>query len=384
MTFQGLEQTLADELNQLGAEQVEIGRRAVYFEGDQQMLYAANMHLYTAIRILWPIFSFTAEDPDELYGKAKDFEWESVLSIDKTFAIQTTVHSEFFTHSQYTAQKLKDAIVDRFREKFGDRPSVNVKQPDIPIFLHISHDQVNLSLNSSGDSLYKRGYRNVQHKAPLNEVLAAGMIKLSGWPTNQPFYDPMCGSATLPIEAGLQSFNIAPCLLRNDYAFKQWSGYNSELYRTLILEAQAQVNLEKRVIITASDQDSENIQIGRRSIEQAKLGGKISLFQKKFEEADPPKHPGVAIINPPYGQRMVKDDLISFYKTIGDVLKQKYSGWQVWVLTSNLEAAKFIGLKPSAKIPLFNGPLDCRFIKYELYQGSKKQKKQSPPFKKNR
>lgn len=374
MTYQGLEQVLADELSALGAEYVEVKRRAVYFQGDETLLYAANIHLYTAIRILMPIFYFRASGPDDMYDKAKALNWEEYLSIGKTFAIQHTIHSDLFPHSQYAAQKLKDAIVDRFRENSGERPSVNVPEPDIPVFLHISHDKVSISLNASGDSLHKRGYRGAQHQAPLSEVLAAGLLKLSGWSGREPFYDPMCGSATLPIEAGLQAFRIAPGLIRNDYAFKNWVGFQPDLFRAVLMDAQAATDLEKRVIITASDEKEEYIKMGLASIRKAKLDGKVSLFTKRFEDADPPKHPGVAIINPPYGQRMEKQDIIAFYKKIGDVLKRKYGGWRVWIFTANLDAAKFIGLKPSRKIILYNGPLEGRFLEFELYSGSRKGK----------
>jgi putative N6-adenine-specific DNA methylase len=371
-TFQGLEQVLATELEQLGAGGIEIRKRAVAFEGDKVLLYAANMHLFTAVRILLPVASFQADSPDELYDRARDIPWENWLEIQTTFAITFAIHSEYFTHTQYAALRLKDAIVDRFRSNGGERPSVDTNNPDIPLHLHINQDQVTVSLNSSGHSLHKRGYRQTVHKVPLSEVLAAGMIRLSGWDMQVPLYDPMCGSATLPIEAALAAYRIAPGLIRNDFAFKHWKDYDPGIFKQLLLQAQSDVLLDRKLIITGSDMQSRVLAQAAENVKAAKLEDRISLFPKRFEDADPPKFPGIAIINPPYGERMKKDDMIAFYRAMGDRMKQAYKGWKVWVLTSNLEAAKFIGLKPSRKIVLFNGPLECRFLCFDIYEGSKK------------
>ena len=371
-TFQGLEQVLATELEQLGAGGIEIRKRAVDFEGDKVLLYAANMHLFTAVRILLPVASFQADSPDELYDRARDIPWENWLEIQTTFAITFAIHSEYFTHTQYAALRLKDAIVDRFRSNGGERPSVDTNNPDIPLHLHINQDQVTVSLNSSGHSLHKRGYRQTVHKAPLSEVLAAGMIRLSGWDMQVPLYDPMCGSATLPIESALAAYRIAPGLIRNDFAFKHWKDYDPGIFKQLLLQAQSDVLLDRKLIITGSDMQSRVLAQAAENVKAAKLEDRISLFPKRFEDADPPKFPGIAIINPPYGERMKKDDMIAFYRAMGDRIKQAYKGWKVWVLTSNLEAAKFIGLKPSRKIVLFNGPLECRFLCFDIYECSKK------------
>ena len=299
-TFQGLEQVLATELEQLGAGGIEIRKRAVAFEGDKVLLYAANMHLFTAVRILLPVASFQADSPDELYDRARDIPWENWLEIQTTFAITFAIHSEYFTHTQYAALRLKDAIVDRFRSNGGERPSVDTNNPDIPLHLHINQDQVTVSLNSSGHSLHKRGYRQTVHKAPLSEVLAAGMIRLSGWDMQVPLYDPMCGSATLPIEAALAAYRIAPGLIRNDFAFKHWKDYDPGIFKQLLLQAQSDVLLDRKLIITGSDMQSRVLAQAAENVKAAKLEDRISLFPKRFEDADPPKFPGIAIINPPY------------------------------------------------------------------------------------
>jgi putative N6-adenine-specific DNA methylase len=371
-TFQGLEEILAGELAALGATDITIKKRAVTFEGDQLLLYAANIHLTTALRVLKPIANFQADTPEELYDQAKSIEWEQYLSLDTTFSIDFAIHSEYFTHTQYAALKVKDAIADRFRERLGKRPSVNVRGAAIPIHLHIDENEVDISLNSSGEPLFKRGYRQGQHKAPLSEVLAAGLIRLSGWDGKTPFYDPMCGSGTLPIEAGLFALKMAPGLIRKDFAFKNWPDFHDKMYRQLLIDAQAGAEWDKRVLITASDQDAASVVQATENCKAAKLEGMLSVFRKSFELAEPPKTPGVAIINPPYGERLKPEDVIAFYKMIGDTLKRHYAGWTVWVLTSNMEAAKFIGLRPSRKIHLFNGPLECRFLRFDMYAGSKK------------
>jgi len=378
-TLQGLEQVLAEEIRFLGAEDIRIGKRAVEFTGDQYTLYAANVYCTTALRILKNIKVFQARTPEELYTLSKEVNWEEFLHADQTFAIDFTVHSPYFTHSQYAALKLKDAIADRFRERLGRRPSVDTKAPHIYIHLRIDQDQVFLSLNSSGESLHRRGYRGQQHKAPLSEVLAAGMIRLTGWDGKTPFYDPMCGSGTLPIEAAMLADHLAPGLLGRKYAFQHWPDYHEKLFRQILLDAQKQVLTTEKSMIFASDTDHKSYSLSKENAQRAKLDHRIHFFLSSFEKASPPPVAGTLIMNPPYGERLPHADLVSFYKAIGDVMKQRYQGWQVWILTANLEAAKFIGLRPSRKIQLFNGPMECRFFRYDMYAGSKKTLSQDTP-----
>ncbi|MBC8045385.1 MAG: hypothetical protein H7Y00_01175 [Fimbriimonadaceae bacterium] len=374
-TFAGLEPVLATELQQLGATNIKTLTRAISFDADTYLLYATNMHLRTAIKILKPVLSFSASGEQELYDNAMQQRWEDHLTIEKTFAIDFAVNSEFFHHSKYASLKLKDAIADYFRNKYGVRPSVNPENPDVQFHMHIYHNTVNISLDSSGESLHKRGYRDAMHKAPLNEVLAAGMISLSGWDRNSTFFDPMCGSGTLVIEAGMMAQNIAPCLIRKDYAFKKWDDYNDKLYKQIILDAAANVQ-DKKIILTGSDIDGHSIDMAKKNAINAKLENKINFFVKPFHISDPPNIPGMVIMNPPYGERLQNLDINTFYEGIGDVFKKKYDGYTAWILSANKEAIKHIGLRTSQKITLFNGPLECKFLRYDLYAGSKKQKNQ--------
>ncbi|MBC8173468.1 MAG: methyltransferase, partial [Chitinophagales bacterium] len=367
----GLEPVLAAELQKLGADNVQNLHRAGSFEADNYMLYAANMHLRTALHILKPLIHFSATNEHELYDHIYKTDWTEYLTVDKTFAIDNAVHSQWFNHSLYAALKMKDAIADHFRDKFDKRPSVDTENPDIKFHLHIQDEKITISLDSSGTSLHKRGYREFGHHAPLNEVLAAGMIYLSGWDKHSTLFDPMCGSGTILIEGALIANEIAPCLIRNEYAFKKWDDFDPILYKQILLEAAAQVK-DKKIIITGSDNDRKSIDMARKNAERAKLENKINFFAKPFDLTDPPKVKGMVIMNPPYGERLKNEDMNAFYKEIGDAFKKKYHGYTAWILSANKEAVKNIGLRTSRKIALYNGPLECRFLRYDMYEGSKK------------
>lgn len=367
-TLQGLENVLAKELETLGAKDIEVLKRAVSFSGDKAMLYAANIYLRTAIKILQPLTTFRADDVQELYDKILAFNWSDVMDVDDTFTIDNTVFSTTFTHSNYAALKMKDALVDHFRNKFGRRPDVNKLDPTYRFNIRIKENEVSIALDSSGESLHKRGYRTETHAAPMSEVQAAGLILLSGWDVNQPLYDPMCGSGTIPIEAALIANQIAPGLIRKTYGFQKWKDYDASLFRQLMVAAAGEVQ-QRKLSIIGSDISSRNIVMAIKHATNAMNENSIKFFTKAFEDAEPPRDKGVLIINPPYGERLQPEHIIEFYKTIGNVLKRKYAGFTAWVFSSNAEAAKFIGLKPSEKIKLKNGPLDCLFLKFEIRDG---------------
>jgi putative N6-adenine-specific DNA methylase len=371
-TLFGLEEVLAEELRNLGASDIEMHNRAVGFSGDKAMLYKANLWLRTATRILVPIHTTKAQNDEGLYKAALEVDWGHYLALDQTFAIHTSINSTLFNHTLFVSQKVKDAIADQFRRRHGERPNVNVDFPDVSIQVHIFNDQMTFFLDSSGESLHKRGYKVAIFKAPLSECLAAGMILLSGWDQKQPLYDPMCGSGTILTEAALIARNIAPGLYRDDFGFTHWPDFDKPLFLSIQKEAR---NAERPsdVQIFGSDVSMQALDETRQNLESAELEDAAVLKQVAFEQnPTAPAEGGMMIINPPYGDRIEKDDIIAFYKSIGDTLKRQYSGWQAWVLSANLDALKFVGLRPSRKIPLFNGPLECRFNRFDLYAGSKK------------
>lgn len=370
-TLFGLEQVLADELTALGATGIEPHNRAVSFMGDKAMLYKANLWLRTATRILAPIHTATAFNEDSLYKAALQVDWGQYLSLDQTFAIHASINSKLFNHTLYVSQKVKDAIADQFRRRHGQRPNVDTDNPNVTIQVHVYNDQVTFFLDSSGESLHKRGYKVSIYKAPLSECLAAGMILLSGWDAKQPLYDPMCGSGTLLTEAALIARNIAPGLYRADFGFTHWPDFDKALFTRIQKEARA-AERENPVRIFGSDVSMQALAEAKDNLDSAELEDAVELKQVAFEQGAAPAESGMIITNPPYGDRIEKDDIVAFYKTIGDTLKQRYNGWQAWILSGNLEALKFVGLRPSRKIPLFNGPLECRFNRFDLYAGSKK------------
>ncbi|MFO7922063.1 MAG: THUMP domain-containing protein [Bacteroidales bacterium] len=369
-TFRGLEQVLASEIKVIGAENVNTGTRVIYFRGDKEVLYRANFQVRTALRIMRPFYRFRAKNENELYKGAYNFDWSSVLDNSKTFAIDGVLNSPYFNHSRYIALKVKDAVADQFRKETGKRPCVDRENPDIRINLHISDDQCTLLLDSSGESLHKRGYRTEAGSAPLNEVLAAGMIMLSGWDRKSPFVDPMCGSGTIPIEAAMMAHNIPPGIYRKQFAFEKWPDFDDALFRRIYNEEQPDPDLSPR--ITGSDISPRAIAIAKANARNAFLKNKIDFRISSVEDMMPPGEGGFLITNPPYGERMNKENIEAFHSVIGDSLKKNFTGYTAWVLTGNMEALKFIGLRAERKIILFNGPLECRFVKYSIYKGSKK------------
>lgn len=369
----GLEEVLAAELKQLGAQDLKITTRAVEFSGDQRLLYQANIWCRTAIRILVPFASFFVRDEEDLYRKVSRIRWQEYLSLAQTFAINAVVSNSTFQHSLFVSQLTKDAIVDQFRRETGERPSVDVARPDVRLNLHMYDNQVTLALDASGDSLHRRGYRLQTNVAPLNEVLAAGIIQLTNWDKKSPFIDPMCGSGTLLIEAAMLAYNMAPGLYRGyNFGFVAWKDFNKKLFEQVLEEARAARLPEADIEIIGSDIDRDYIEAARNNITEAGLEDEIRVRVRDIKEATRVGEQGVVVLNPPYGERIGSDDLNQLYKTIGDALKTNFSGYDAYVFTGNLEAAKSIGLRTSRRIPLYNGPIECRLLKYELYRGSKK------------
>jgi putative N6-adenine-specific DNA methylase len=371
-TFFGFETVLADELKSLGAADIVVKNRLVEFYGDQGFLYKANYSLSTALRILKPILSFSVKTEHQLYDKFKKFEWEKYLDIDQTFIIDSTVHSDYFTHSHYAALKVKDALVDRFQEKFGRRPSVDKDQADIWFNLHISHDKVTLSLDSSGESLHKRGYKVNGGPAPINEVLAAGLLKLAGWNGNGNFLDPMCGSGTILTEAALIATNIPPQVHRKRFAFENWSDFDADLFEK-IKETRLNRIKEFHGKIVGYDISSSMLQIAEANIKSADLEDFIEVDYQDFFKSEKNMFPVLVLFNPPYNERLISDNE-KLYKEIGDTLKNSYPNTFAWFITSDLSAKKYVGLKPSKKVKVFNGKLECDFLRYDIYEGSKKNK----------
>jgi len=370
-TLAGLENVLADELKALGAGSVEPGNRVVFFRGDKALMYKANYLCRTALRVLKPIGVFSVKNEQELYEKVKRIDWPALFDVEKTFVVSASVFHSSLTNSLYVALKTKDAIADQFREKLGKRPFVSKENAEMHINVHISQDECTISLDSSGDSLHKRGYRVAVDKAPLNEVLAAGMIKLSGWKKDGDFIDPMCGSGTIPIEAAMDAMNIPSGYYRKHFSFEHWNDFDSELFEQIKKEAAGKICEYDNPII-ASDKSYKAFGIARSNLRNAGLHKDIMLLNKPFAKVNPESGNGMLMFNPPYGLRLEEDELIELYKHIGDVLKNRFQGYEAWVITGNLEVAKFIGLRPSRKIILYNGPLESRFIKFEMYRGSKK------------
>ncbi|TLX73234.1 class I SAM-dependent RNA methyltransferase [Labilibacter sediminis] len=371
-TFHGLEKVLAEELKNLGAQNIKEVNRAVEFEGDKEILYKSNLSLRTAIRILKPIHQFTASNDQELYDGVMKFDWSSIMTNEETLAIDPVVYSEHFTHSQYVALKTKDAIVDQFRNNTGKRPSVDIENPSVRLVIHIAKEKATISMDSSGDSLHKRGYRVGNHKAPLNEVLAAGMILLSGWNKKMPLIDPMCGSGTILMEAVMYARNYPPGLHKKSFGFMGWKDYDAELWNKVVEEAKDKIE-HPRLRIFGSDISVKAIDIARESALQLRFNRDITFSVSSFEKLEPHYPKGMIIVNPPYGERLMKDkDVVDFYRMIGNQLKQTFIGYDAWVITSHKEALKNVGLKAIEKLKLFNGALECGFHKFNIYDGTMK------------
>lgn len=366
-TLHGLEPILAEELKALGASDVNIIKRAVEFQGDKALLYRANYELRTAIRVLRPIYTFLAKNEDQLYQKIMKYNWDLYLDENKTFAISYNVHSRYFTHSQYVALKMKDAIVDQFRNKKGKRPSVYTTNPDILLNVHVHEDRFSIALDSSGQSLHRRGYRDLGHAAPLNEVLAAGMIQIAGWTEDQPLQDPMCGTGTILLEAAMLGTKTPAAYYRKDpFCFTNWKDYDVALFEKIKQEANAQI-VKPQLDLQGADTNPSVVRKTQFTLEDLNLTEQVSIQKTPFKRNQPQASNGVLITNPPYGERLKLRDINAFYGKMGDILKQNYTGWNAWIISSNLDALKHIGLKPAEKHDLFNGALECKFLKYTLF-----------------
>ena len=365
-TLTGLEPVLAEELRGLGAEEIHRFNRLVAFQGDRRLLYKANLCCRTAIRILVRLKKFNVRDERHLYDKIKQVDWSSYLDKDGTLAIDPVVTNSTFTHSLYVAQLAKDAIVDQFRERTGVRPSVDLENPDLRLNLHMNQNITTVYLDSSGDSLHKRGYRAQTGVAPVNEVLAAGIIRLSRWDGKSPFVDGMCGSGTFAIEAALLAQHIAPGVYRKELGFERWKDYDPALYREVFSEADEKEIRALPFPIIGSDKDPKTAQVAQQNVRNAGLEGTVKIECKAFEQQTPPPAPGVLVINPPYGERIEVRKIHALYRMIGDTLRTKYAGYTAYVLSGNLDTVGSIGLRPSREITLFNGPIECRLMEYRL------------------
>ena len=372
-TLYGLEDVLAEELKALKAEEVQIGRRVVSFVGDKAMLYKANLHCRTAVRILKPLSQFKADNAETVYIEAKKIDWDSYFSTEQTFAVDAVIYSESFNHSKFVAYRTKDAIVDYFNEKCGQRPSVRINNPDMYIHIHISHHDCSISLDSSGESLHKRGYRVEQVDAPLNEVLAAGMILKTGWRGATNFVDPMCGSGTLLIEAAMIALNIPPGLYRQEYAFERWIDFDRELFEEVCKDESGEREFMFRCY--GSDISPKALEKARKNIDNAGLSRYIELKTLPFQKYSEAPKEGILITNPPYGERISADDIMNLYAMIGERLKHAFAGYQAWILSYKDECFDKIGLRPSQKMKLMNGRLECEYRCYELFKGKNKEYK---------
>lgn len=374
-TLYGLEEILAGELLSLGANDIQIGRRMVSFTGDKEMLYKANFCCRTALRILKPIYHFKAKDADTVYKEVKKVKWENYISLDKTFAIDSVIYSEDFNHSKFVAYRTKDAIVDYFMEKDQKRPSVRVNNPDLYINIHISHNDCTLSIDSSGESLHKRGYRVDQTEAPLNEVLAAGMILKTGWKGESNFVDPMCGSGTLLIEAAMIALNIAPGVHRKEFAFEKWIDFDQELFDRIYNDESQEREFTFKCY--GADISPAAIEIAEKNIRSAGLMKYIDLKVQPFQQCAEAPNPGIMVTNPPYGERISSRDLLGLYNMIGERIKHVFTGYKVWILSYKDECFDKIGLKPSEKMKLMNGSLECEYRCYDIFEGKIKDYKKA-------
>lgn len=378
-TFFGFEEILAKELINLGAQRVEQGTRMVSFYGDKGFMYKANIALRTALKILKPIKTFKVFNETSLYNGVQSIDWSEYLSVHKSFLIDATIFSDHFNHSQFVSLKSKDAIVDQFKKKVGERPNVDKDFPDLKINIHIQQDVCTVSLDTSGASLHHRGYRTATNIAPINEVLAAGILILSGWNGQSNFLDPMCGSGTFLVEAAMIACNIPPNINRKEFAFEKWRDWDGDLFEKV------EESLLKKIVdfhydIYGYDKAPSAVSKSKDNAKNANLDEYIKVEQHNFfeteKETQGPLH---MVFNPPYGERL-DIDLERFYREIGDTLKQSYPGTNSWFITGNIEALKFVGLKPSRKIKLFNGKLEARLVKYEMYEGSKRTKFQNKDY----
>ena len=375
-TLYGLENVLAKELAGLGATDIRPVNRAVLFDGSRETLYRVNYCARTALSVLMPVSEFRITSKEDLYAKTLKVNWSDYMDADDTFSVVPVVNSKLFGHTGYPGLVVKDAIADFFRRKRGRRPSVSTSDPVIIVNLHISNDRVNISLDSSAVPLFKRGYRTEQGPAPLNEVLAAGIIMLSGWNGSDPLLDPMCGSGTIPIEAALIAGRIPPGKFRSFFGFSRWKDFDKELFSKVKKESDGMI-LSSSATIRASDISEAAVKQAEVNIEQAGLSGLISVEISDFRNVRSVFRDGYVFMNPPYGQRLMPDDLDNLYNMIGSALKHNFPGNKAWIITSDKEYLKNVGLKPIIRHKLYNGAIECILAGYELYEGSRK-KNQEP------
>ena len=366
-TFQGLEEVLAQELIELGANDVQIGRRMVSFSGNQEMMYRANFCLRTAVRILKPISHFRARNADEVYKAVKEIEWKDILDLDTSFVVDTTVYSTEFRNSKFVAYKVKDAIVDYFMEREGKRPNISVANPDLRLNIHIAEDNCTLSLDSSGESLHLRGYRTATVEAPINEVLAAALIKMSGWKFDCNLIDPFCGSGTILVEAALMARNIYPGVFRQKFGFENWKDFNPELLSSIFEDDSNERTFEHRIV--GSDINLRAVEAALANAKAAGVADLITVEQREIRDFKKPEMPAVLITNPPYGERLRPEDLSDIYRTLGEKLKREFQGGEAWIISSREELFDSMRLRPSFKVPLQNGSLDCELRKYVTFEG---------------
>lgn len=366
-TFKGLEDVLAQELIELGANEVQQDRRVVYFTGNKELMYKANLHLRTASRILKPICTFRANDTDDLYDKVHNLDWSQYISSNQSFAIDSTVYSETFNHSQFITYRVKDAIVDWYAEHNQKRPRISVSNPDIYLNIHISHDTCTLSLDSSGESLHKRGWRAEQTEAPINEALAAGMLLLAGWKGQCDLVDPFCGSGTILIEAAMIALGIPPGIYRSSFAFEHWQDFDRELFERLYNDESCEKEFTHHIY--GSDISNFSIRIAEKNIKSAGLNKYISVEISDIKDLQPKTEKCLIVSNPPYGERLDIKNIMQLYSNIGEALKHRFAGSTAWIISSDERYLKNMGLKPTKRISLLNGALDCWFNKYELFEG---------------
>jgi putative N6-adenine-specific DNA methylase len=368
-TLYGLENILAGELNELGLQSVTVRNRAVTFEGDLESLYTANYMSRVAISVLLKIATFKLTRAEDLYDQAVNTEWSEVMTPDDTFAVVSVSNSPFFSHTGYPALVIKDAIADYFRKRAGRRPSVNTAHPAILINLHISNNDVTLSVDSSVVPLFKRGYRKMQGPAPLNESLAAGLIMLAGWKGEKDFHDPMCGSGTIPVEAGLIASAVPPGYFRDFFGFQNWRTFDQKLFDKVKEKYNSKIK-PIGVRISGSDISMQAVRLARESVQNAGLAGEVKITHEDFINSSAAAHDGLILFNPPYGMRINPAQINTLYSSVGTVLKHKYTGSEAWIFSGSPDALKSVGLKPAAKIKLFNGSIECMFCRYMLREGA--------------
>lgn len=366
-TFQGLEEVLAQELTELGANNVQIGRRMVSFTGDKAMMYRANFCLRTAIRVLKPIKHFKAKGADDVYEAVRKIDWSQYLDLNTTFAVDSVVFSDEFRHSKFVAYKVKDAIVDYFRDTTGERPNIRITNPDVKLNIHIAEDDCTLSLDSSGDSLHLRGYRVATVEAPINEVLAAGLIKLTGWQYDCDFIDPFCGSGTFLVEAALMARNIYPGVFRKSFGFEKWKDFDAELLQEIYDDDSQERTFSHHIY--GYDINVPAVESAMKNVRSAGVADIVTVQQQDFRKFTAPAQKSIIVTNPPYGERLTPPDILGLYQAIGKVLKNEFQGGEAWIISSKAELFENLGLRPSLKTQIFNGKLDCDFRKYQLFSG---------------